>query len=336
MVRKHPDVPLVIDFHAHMLDAELVRLCAGKNAITGFGKKDPPTGGRFAKFYAPELQIEEMDARGIDRHVIFTGPVFMSTWWADAQTALQLTRRMNDTVADWVRRYPTRFVGTATLPMQDVTLAIAELRRAVSELGARAVMLPTNVDGVYLGDRAFWPLWDDIRRLDIPAFIHPEGLRDPWYHKFALWNSIGQQIEEAKAMASIIYEGLLDAIPGLKIVIAHGGGYFPYCVGRVDRNVEKPEAQVNIGDRKPSDYLRHFYYDTCVFDAPALAALFQRVGADRILLGADYPVGDDDPVGVVKNAVSLSKADLQMVAGGTAARLLGIHVAQTPIAARSA
>ena len=285
MARKHPDVPRVIDFHTHMLDAELVRLCASKNAITGFGKKEPPTGGRFAKFYAPELQIEEMDARGIDMHVIFTGPVFMSTWWADAQTAAQLTRRMNDTVADWVRRYPARFVGTATLPMQDVTLAIAELRRAVTELGARAVMLPTNVDGAYVGERAFWPLWEEIRRLDIPAFIHPEGLRDPWYHKFALWNSIGQQIEEAKAMASIIYEGLLDAIPGLKIVIAHGGGYFPYCVGRVDRNVEKPEAQVNIGDRKPSDYLRHFYYDTCVFDPPALAALFQRVGADRVAAG---------------------------------------------------
>ena len=129
-------------------------------------------------------------------------------------------------------------------------------------------------------------------------------------------------------MASIIYEGLLDAVPGLKIVIAHGGGYFPYCVGRVDRNVEKPEAQVNIGDKKPSDYLRHFYYDTCVFDAPALAALFQRVGADRILLGADYPVGEDDPVGVVKSAVTLSNADLRMVAGGTAARLLGIEAAQ--------
>ena len=237
-MRKHPDVPRVIDFHTHMLDAELVRLCASKNAITGFGKKEPPQGGRFAKFYTPELQIEEMDARGIDMHVIFTGPVFMSTWWADAPTAAQLTRRMNDTVADWARRYPARFVGTATLPMQDVPLAIAELQRAVTELGAKAVMLPTNVDGAYVGERPFWPLWEAIRALDIPAFIHPEGLRDPWYHKFALWNSIGQQIEEAKAMASIIYEGLLDAIPGLKIVIAHGGGYFPYCVGRVDRNVE--------------------------------------------------------------------------------------------------
>jgi aminocarboxymuconate-semialdehyde decarboxylase len=324
MVRKHPDVPLVIDFHAHMLDAELVTLCAARNAITGFGQKAPPSGGRFERFYSPELQIEEMDARGIDMHVLFTGPVFMSTWWADARTAAQLTRRMNDIVANWVRRYPARFVGTVTLPMQDIDLACAELCRAVSELGHKAVMLPTNVDGVYLGDRTFRPLWEEIRRLDIPAFIHPEGIRDPWYHKFALWNSIGQQIEEAKVMASIIYEGLLDTVPGLKVVIAHGGGYFPYCVGRVDRNVENPEAQANIGDRKPSDYLRDFYYDTCVYDALALKALFERVGSDRILLGADYPVGDEDPVGVVKAAVALSTAELGMVSGGTAARLLGL------------
>lgn len=334
MLRPHPEVPLVIDFHAHMLDAELVQLCAGRNAITGFGRTAPPTGGRFAKFYAPELQVEEMDARGIDMHVLFTGPVFMSTWWADAPTAAQLTRRMNDAVADWVRRYPKRFAGTATLPMQDIALAIAELRRAAGELGARAVMLPTNVEGAYLGERVFWPLWEEIRRLDLAAFIHPEGLRDPWYHKFALWNSIGQQIEETKAMASIIYEGLLDAVPGLKIVIAHGGGYFPYCVGRVDRNVEKPEAQVNIGDRKPSEYLRYFYYDTCVFDPPALAALLSRVGADRVLLGADYPVGEADPVGALKRAATLPEADLRAVAGGTAARLLGLEPARQ--AARSA
>jgi aminocarboxymuconate-semialdehyde decarboxylase len=125
--------------------------------------------------------------------------------------------------------------------------------------------------------------------------------------------------------ASIIYEGLLDAIPGLKIVIAHGGGYFATCMGRLDRNVEKAEARVNIGHKKPSDYLRHFYYDTCVYDPLALATLFKRVGADRIVLGADYPVGGSDPVGEVKEAVTLSNDELRMVASGTAARLLGIE-----------
>jgi aminocarboxymuconate-semialdehyde decarboxylase len=323
---KHADVPFVIDFHTHMLDEELRAICTSRNAITGFGKKEAPPSANLRKFLDPELQIADMDERGIDIHVVFTGPVHMSTWWADPQTAAKLTRRMNDIIADWVARYPKRFVGTVTLPMQDVDLAIAELNRAVTELRHKAVLIPTNVDGVYLGDRKFWPLWQAIRDLDIVAFIHPEGIRDPWYHKFALWNSIGQQIEEAKVAASMIYEGLLDAVPGLKIVIAHGGGYFATCMGRLDRNIEKAEARVNIGHKKPSDYLRHFYYDTCVYDRLALATLFKRVGADRIVLGADYPVGGSDPVGEVKEAVTLSNDDLRMVAAGTAAQLLKIEM----------
>ena len=329
---KHADVQFVIDFHTHMLDEELRAICTSRNAITGFGKKQAPPSANLRKFLDPELQIADMDERGIDMHVVFTGPVHMSTWWADPQTAAKLTRRMNDIIADWVARYPKRFVGTVTLPMQDVDLAIAELARGVEELRHKAVLLPTNVDGVYLGDRKFWPLWQAIRDHDIAVFIHPEGIRDPWYHKFALWNSIGQQIEEAKVASSIIYEGLLDAVPGLKIVIAHGGGYFATCMGRLDRNVEKAEARVNIGHKKPSDYLRHFYYDTCVYDPlalAALAALFKRVGADRIVLGADYPVGGSDPVGEVKEAVTLSNDELRMVAAGTAARLLGIETSSS-------
>ena len=178
---KHADVPFVIDFHTHMLDEELRAICTSRNAITGFGKKQAPPSANLRKFLDPDLQIADMDERGIDMHVVFTGPVHMSTWWAEAQTAAKLTRRMNDIIAGWVARYPKRFVGTITLPMQDVDLAIAELARGVEELRHKAVLLPTNVDGVYLGDRKFWPLWQAIRDHDIAVFIHPEGIRDPWY-----------------------------------------------------------------------------------------------------------------------------------------------------------
>lgn len=325
MARQHPDVPFVIDFHAHMLDAEIVKICGEHSAITGFGRRPPPSKPHFRKFYEPELQIADMDERGIDVHVLFTGPVFMSTSWADAGTALRLTQQMNDKMADWVRRYPDRFVGTVTLPMQDIDAAVTELRRAVGTLGHRALLLPTQFDGDYLGDQRYRPLWEAVRELDIPVFIHPEGLSDPWFHQYALWNSLGQSIEEAKVMASIIYEGLLDAVPGLKIVVAHGGGYFPGYMGRLDRNIEKPETLKNIKG-KPSDYLRHFYYDTCVYDPLALQTLLKRVGADRLVLGADYPVGDADPVGVIKDAVTLTGTDLNMIAAGTPARLLDIKI----------
>src|SRR6185295_5663027 len=144
---KHADVPFVIDFHTHMLDEELRAICTSRNAITGFGKKQPPPSANLRKFLDPELQIADMEERGIDMHVVFTGPVHMSTWWADPQTAAKLTRRMNDIIAGWVARYPKRFVGTVTLPMQDVDLAIVEFTHGVEELGHKAVLLPTNVDG---------------------------------------------------------------------------------------------------------------------------------------------------------------------------------------------
>src|SRR5262245_373613 len=144
MPRKHPDVPFVIDFHTHMLDEELREICTSHNAITGFGQKQAAPSAALRKFLDPQLQIADMDERGIDMHVVFTGPVHMSTWWADPATADKLTRRMNDIVAGWVARYPKRFVGTVTLPMQDVPRAVAELKRAVKELGHKAVLLPTN------------------------------------------------------------------------------------------------------------------------------------------------------------------------------------------------
>ena len=271
-----------------------------------------------------------MDARGIDMHVVFTGPVFMSTWWADAQTALALTRRMNRIVADWVRRYPTRFIGSATLPMQDIALAAGELKRCVDEHGHKAVMLPTNVDGAYLGERKFWPLWETIRALDLAVFIHPEGLRDPWYHRFALWNSLGQSIEEARVMASMIYEGLMDAIPGLKVVVARMAAAIsrPIWDGPTATSSSRRRSHQHQG--QPPDYLRHFYYDTCVLcDALALEMLFSPRGrgpdrARRRLIRSATSIRS----GLIKQARDLAGAiaELAMVAAGTAARLLGIAV----------
>src|SRR3954447_6070564 len=140
MARKHPDVPLVIDFHTHMLDAELREICTSRNAITGFGKKQAPPNANLQRFLDPDLQVADMDERGIDMHVVFTGPVHMSAWWADAPTALKLTQRMNDIIAGWVERWPSRFVGTVTLPTQDIALSVQELQRGVAELGHKAVM----------------------------------------------------------------------------------------------------------------------------------------------------------------------------------------------------
>jgi aminocarboxymuconate-semialdehyde decarboxylase len=175
-----------------------------------------------------------------------------------------------------------------------------------------------------VGAPAYHAFWQAIEKNAITAWIHPEGSRDPWFQQFALWNSLGQSIEEAKCMASMIYEGVMTKFPGLKVVMAHGGGYFPHYMGRVDRNtLNRPDTVRNTGGRKPSEFLRSFYYETTVYDPQVLQVLRERVGVDRLVMGSDYPVGEADPVGWLRQC-GIAGEDLAAVTGGNAARLLGL------------
>ncbi len=142
--------------------------------------------------------------------------------------------------------------------------------------------------------------------------------------KYFLWNGIGQPMEETRVMTSLIFEGVLDKFPGLKIVMAHGGGYLPHYSGRLDRNFENsPASRVNIS-KKPSEYLRDFYYDTCVYGPDVLEALIKRVGVDRITFGTDYPVGERDPFATVRDCAILSEANRTMITRTTPAKILGL------------
>ena len=268
----------------------------------------------------PEAVIEDMDARGIDMAVVTASTVLQGTSWADPQTDLDLCRRCNDTVSEWVAKYPKRFVGSFVLPLQDPDLALKEINSKIQVINAGS-----SYNGVYLGDPAYHPFWEAVNELGITVWIHPEGVRDPWFQRYALWNSAGQSIEEAKVMASLIYEGVMHEYPDIKIVIAHGGGYFPHYMGRMDRNhANRPDTVKNTGGRKPSEFLRAFHYDTCVYDPQVLKVLLERVGADRLVMGSDYPVGEKDPVGFV-SSLALSSVDEEKICGGNAARLLNLH-----------
>jgi aminocarboxymuconate-semialdehyde decarboxylase len=215
-------------------------------------------------------------------------------------------------------------IGSFTLPLQSRDLSLEELRRCTTDLGMTVVQLPVAVSGTYLSAPEYRYLWDAILDLGITAFVHPDGTRDPWFQSYSMWNSVGQPIEEAKFIASLIYEGVLEQLPDLKIVMAHGGGYLPHYYGRLDRNVKAhPPSTVNIS-RKPSEYLRNLYYDTCLYEPAMLEALVARVGTDRIVMGSDYPVGDPDPVGFVERCPSLSTDEAELVVGGTVAELLGL------------
>lgn len=313
---------MVIDFHVHMLDAEVFRASTNKTVFTGFGAHPAPaprpgTEGLLARMMRPEAVLEDLDARGIDKAVITSSSVLQGTSWADPETDAELCRRCNDTTADWAARFPARFIGSATLPLQQPDLALRELDRS----GLRVVNAGSSYDGVYLGDPVYHPFWEAVHARGVAVWIHPEGIRDPWFQRYALWNSAGQSIEETKVMASLVYEGVMHRFPGLKVVMAHGGGYFPHYLGRMDRNTgNRPDTVKNMGGRKPSDFLRSFYYDTCVYDPQVLKVLGERVGADRLVMGSDYPVGEKDPVGFVRSI--FGERDTAMICGGNAERLL--------------
>jgi aminocarboxymuconate-semialdehyde decarboxylase len=322
-------MPQVIDFHAHVLEEECFRQAQGKTVLSGFGA-NPAAVTRAAndttyrKMLDPLLQIADMECTGVNRNIISVSTVIQGTSWADPQTDLRLNQRSNDRVAEWCALHPDRFVGSFTLPLQDVALSLEETDRAVNQLGLRVANLCAQYQGVYLGDARYRPFWEVANALGIVVWIHPDGVRDLWFQTFGMWNSIGQSIEEVKVMASIIYEGIVETYPALKIVMAHGGGYFPHYMGRMDRNVtNRPDSMKNI-TRKPSEYLRAFYYDTCVYDPEVLAALIRRVGADRLVMGSDYPVGDNDPVASVRATPGITEAEVAMITSGTAAQLLGL------------
>jgi aminocarboxymuconate-semialdehyde decarboxylase len=258
-------------------------------------------------------------------HMISSPTIIQGTAWASPQTDLELCRRVNDTIASWVARHPTRFVGSFVLPLQDPHLALPEMERAVRDLGLKIANLPANVQGIYLGDVRMLPLWEAADALGVVAFIHPDGVKDPWFQNYALWNSLGQSIEETKVMASLIYEGMLDRFPDIPIVMAHGGGYFPHYTGRLDRNAtNQPDSMKNI-KAKPSAYLDRFYYDTCVYDPAVVHALIARVGASRLVMGSDFPVNMSDPLAFLKDEAALSPTDVDLVGGLVAADLLGIQ-----------
>ncbi len=324
-------MPPVIDFHAHVVDPEVYARAVNHNAISGFGahpegpRPEPGTlrAGYYERYSSPEAQLKDMDALGIDIHVISSTGVSQSSWWAEPNLAAELDRHANQWIAQWVKDYPTRFVGSFTLPLQDVELALKELEHAVGTLGLRVANLPAEINGVYLGNSRFRPLWAALQRHGVIVWLHPDGMKDKSFQQYALWNGVGQPIQETMLISSLMYEGVLDAFPGLSVVISHGGGYLPHYMARLDRNyAAHPVSRKNL-TRRPSEYLKCFYYDTCVYASSVLDDLIRNVGVERIVLGSDYPVGDKDPFEIIRGCATVSADNFDLITRTTPATILG-------------
>jgi aminocarboxymuconate-semialdehyde decarboxylase len=276
--------------------------------------------------WSPARRLEDMDRLGIDRQVLSPPPV-MFCYWAEPKPAQAFARMQNEWVAEVAARHPARFTGMATVPLQDVDLAVAELRHAREELGLPAVEIGSCPGGRDLDDPALLPFFQACHDLAVAIFVHPAtplvGQERLTRHYFPL--IVGNPLETAVAISTLIFGGVLERLPGLRCAFAHGGGAFPFTLARLDHGWRvRPEGPAAI-PRPPREYARRLYYDSLTCSPANLRFLVSEMGADRVVIGSDYPfdLGDPDPAGTVA-AAGLSAADRTAVEAENAARFLGL------------
>lgn len=274
-----------------------------------------------AKLTDVAVRLADLDAMGVDIQVV--GPMPMHHYWADPDLAIRLTRTVNEGVAAHCAAEPDRLYGLGTVPLQHPDLAVALLDRAVHDHGLYGISVSTTVDGRELADPVHDAVWQRAEELGAVVFVHPWGcsLGERLATQY-LGNTVGQPVETAVALSHLIFTGVLDRFPRLKLVAAHGGGYLPTYIGRSDHAWQVRQDARGCAE-PPSAYLRRMWFDALVYTPGTLRHLVEEVGADRVVLGTDHPfdMGVDDPVARL-DAAGLAPADRAAVAGGNALDLL--------------
>lgn len=328
-----------IDIHTHVAFPEVIALAKkikikgnepGKqNWVPKSSQKYHITQSAYPKeaLYKQKPRLKDMDLMGIDMQVVSMNLPTLS-YWADGAKGQEIARQCNDSIAEFVAKYPNRFIGAGVVPLQDLQRTCKELEYLVN-VGLKCVNIPSHIRSKDLGIKKFRKFWAKVEQMQLPVYVHPRGFtHDERLKKYFLWNSIGQPLEESLAMASIIYEGILDDYPKLKIIIAHGGGYLPYYSGRSDKAYySRLETRKHIV-KPPSKYLSKFYYDTVIFDNDMLNLLIKKVGINKIMMGTDYPRGEveDNPIQFIQKTLNLSRDKRDKIIGINAAKLFNIKI----------
>ncbi len=343
-----------IDLHTHILPREWPDLDA-KYGYRGFVRLEhhKPCCARMMigdrvfreitdNVWEPSRRLEEMDRAGVSMQVLSTVPVMFS-YWAKPADALDLSRRLNDHIAEIVRARPTRFAGLATIPLQDPDLAARELERCVRELGLRGAQIGTHVDANEysdspdcrnLDDASLHTVWSSAEQLDAAIFVHPwDMLVKKRIPKYWLPWLIGMPAETSLAICSMMFSGIFDRFPKLRVAFAHGGGAFPFTIGRIEHAFHVRPDLVAIDNRtNPRSYLAsgekpaRFYVDSLVHDRDALTLLLKVFGAQRVALGSDYPfpLGEAKPGELIDSMNDLSAEEKTQLLCETAREFLAI------------
>lgn len=239
--------------------------------------------------WSAEKRIKECDAQRVNLQVLSTVPVMFS-YWAKANDGLAVSEFLNDGIADIILKYPKRFVGLGTVPMQDTRLAIGELERC-KKIGLVGVQIGSNVNQLNLSEPQFFEFFAACENLGMAIFVHPwEMMGEREIQKYWLPWLVGMPAETSRAICSLIFSGVLEKLPNLRICFAHGGGSFPFTLGRIEHGFEvRPDLCAVDNQKKPREYVGKFWLDSLVHDAETLEYLIKMFGAERVALGTDYP-----------------------------------------------
>src|SRR6476646_11561029 len=271
-------------------------------------------------------RLKDMDEMGLDMQLVMPPPP-QCYFTVPVEIGVKAIRVLNDGIAAYVARKPDRFVALGTVPMQDGNEAANELEHSMKELGFKGCQILTNVAGKELSDPAFAPFWAKAEELGALVVIHPNGFTEGQrFSRLYFSNVIGNPLDTTVALHYLIFAGVLERHPNLKILAVHGGGYLGGYSGRIDHAWGARTDVANNLPKAPTEYLKRVYFDTVVFTPHQLEYLVKVFGADRIIMGTDYPfdMADYDPVGRVVNTESLDAKTVAAICGGNAKKLLGL------------
>jgi aminocarboxymuconate-semialdehyde decarboxylase len=316
----------VIDTHAHCYFQEALELMG-----PDWKKILPPVRGQQEHFIPQQLEgrLRMMDGQGVDMQVLSINPYW---YHKDVETARAICSTQNQKLGELCAQKPDRFAAFASLPLQNPQIATQLLEEAVRKHRLKGAAIGGSFNGKDFSHPDFHPVWAKAEELGAVLFIHPQStpqLNDRFKGNGWLSNVIGNPLDTTIALEHLMFEGTLDKFPGLKILAAHGGGYFPLAAVRSDRSCYVSPTNCNpniVLKKKPSEYLQQIHYDTIVITPDALRDLVKQVGAGQVVVGTDSPIPwNEQPVDHVMATPDLSEAEKIAILGGNAARLFGLN-----------
>jgi len=324
-IHSHVAIPAAAAFIKPHLDPATVPLThfaeAGTKALNQKQEEDIR-----ARITGYDQRLADMDAMGIDVQLVLPPPN-QCTYTVPIEVAVEAARMVNDGLAQYVAKKPDRFVALGTVPLADGTEAAKELERCVTSLGMKGAEILTNVGGRELSEPEYSPFWKKAEQLGALVVIHPNGFTDAKrLTRFYFNNVIGNPLETTIALHYLIFDGVIERHPNLKILAVHGGGYLPAYAGRIDHAWGARSDSHGDLPHSPTSYLKKIYFDSVVFTPHQLAQLIRVFGADHIVMGTDYPfdMAEFDPIGHLASAEELDASTRAAIAGGNARRLLGL------------